>query len=316
MDLGANYEMPASRSIDIDTADDWHIAEALLAARPVQAFAIAGREIGPGHPCFVIAEAGVNHNGSPATAHALIDKAAGAGADAIKFQTFVPELLAEPGPHRDMLAKLVLPLGEYQTLQMHARDRGLIFLSSPFDEGSVDFLDEMDVPAFKVPSGEIVNLPLLSHIASKGKPVILSTGMSTMLEVARAVDALAGVPLALLHCVSAYPADLRTANLRAMETLRQAFGVPVGFSDHTNARATSIAALTLGASIIERHLTLDRKQEGPDHDMSDDPINFAMLVRGLRIAASTLGTGEKVPTAAEARTARIARRREGLRRAV
>lgn len=304
-------DMPASRSIDIDTEDDWHMAEALLAARPVAEFPL----LTPGR-CFVIAEAGVNHNGDWDTAHRLIDAAAAAGADAVKFQGFVPERLAEPGPHLDMLKRLECPIGSamWVSLAAWAAKKGVIFLSSVFDEQSVDFLDPL-LPAFKIPSGEIVNEPLLRHVASKGKPVILSTGMSTMLEVARAVDALAGVPLALLHCVSAYPADPRTANLRAMDTLRMAFGVPVGWSDHTLARNTAVAAVARGACIVEKHLTLDTTQEGPDHAASADPACFAKMVRGIRITEAALGDGVKAPTPAEMQTAAVARRKDGLRRA-
>jgi sialic acid synthase SpsE len=178
----------------------------------------------------------------------------------------------------------------------------------------VDLLDGCGVPAFKVPSGEIINLPLLRHIASKGKPVILSTGMSTMREVAAAVDALHGVPLALLHCVSEYPTLTGAANLRAMDTLRQAFGVPVGWSDHTYAALSSPLAAALGATIIERHLTLDRTAAGPDHAASTEPEDFLNLVTDIRIAESALGDGEKVPTERERITATVARRRDGLRR--
>ncbi len=309
----AGTPMPAARSIDIDTEDDWHIAEALLAARPVAPFSIAGREIGPGRPCFIIAEAGINHGGDPEKAHALVDAASDAGADAVKFQTFDPEKLAEPGPHLDLLRKVHLPCKEYEALKAHAESRGLIFLSSPFDEQSVDMLDSIGVPAFKIPSGEIVNLPLLRHVASKGKPVILSTGMSTMREVAAAVDALEGVPLALLHCVSEYPARLGDPNFRAIATMRQAFGLPIGWSDHFMGEGIAVDSVALGACIVEKHLCLSG-YDGPDADVSiaaQDFSEMVSLIRGLEI---NLGTGEKVPTLGELETAKVARRRDGLRR--
>jgi N,N'-diacetyllegionaminate synthase len=310
---GFPVEMAPSRSIDIDTEDDWHMAEALLAARPVAPFGIAGREIGPGHPCFVIAEAGINHGGDWNAACDLIEAAADAGVDAVKFQTFVPEKLAEPGPHRDMLSRLTLRSDDYAEFKARAESRGLIFLSSVFDESSVDLLDSIGVPAFKIPSGEIINLPLLRHVASKGKPVILSTGMSTMREVAAAVDALAGVPLALLHCVSEYPTQSSRMNLRAMETMREAFGLPVGWSDHVVGVGGVWTAVSRGASIVEKHIKLDG-YEGPDSEVSSEPGEFGTMVSILHGLGDSLGTGEKVPTEGELETAKVARRRDGLRR--
>lgn len=310
---GFPVEMPPSRSIDIDTEDDWKMAEALLAAREVAPFEIAGRKSGPGHPCFVIAEAGINHGGDPEAARKLIFAAEEAGADAVKFQTFNPETLAEPGPHRDLLKSLHLPCAEFERLRNLAHERGLIFLSSAFDEQSVDMLDSIGVPAFKIPSGEIINIPLLRHVASKGKPVILSTGMSTMREVAAAVDALAGVPLALLHCVSEYPTLSTHANLRAMETMRQAFGVPVGWSDHAATITVSHVAAMRGASIVEKHLALEG-YSGPDAAVSTYPQWFEKMVGLIRTSESALGSGEKVPTPGELETAKVARRRDGLRR--
>jgi N,N'-diacetyllegionaminate synthase len=210
---------------------------------------------------------------------------------------------------------VVLDVRDWVPLQEHAEKRGLVFLASVFDDASLG-MHAHNWPAIKIPSGEIVNLPLLRKVAKFGKPVILSTGMSTMLEVARAVDALAGVPLALLHCVSAYPADPTTANLRAMDTLRQAFGVPVGWSDHTIARLPSVAAVARGACIVEKHLTLDTTAKGPDHAASTDPEGFRRMVRGIRLTEAALGDGVKVPTDHEWVTMKLARRKDGLRRAV
>lgn len=312
-DWGDVPDVPYVYAVDIDTEDDWKMAEALLAAREVAPFEIAGRKIGPGHPCFVIAEAGINHGGSEEQAHALIDAAADAGADAVKFQTFNPHRLAEPGPHRDMLLKVMLYGKAWQPLQDHAEKRGLIFLSSVFDENDVDLMDSYRVPAFKIPSGEIINLPLLRHVASKGKPVILSTGMSTMREVAAAVDALSGVPLALLHCVSDYPTQPSHANLAAMETMRQAFGLPVGWSDHTEHAVVGAVAAAMGACIVEKHICLPG-YDGPDWKVSSDMSDFFAMKLGISHAQACRGTGEKIPTANELETAKVARRRDGLRR--
>jgi N-acetylneuraminate synthase/N,N'-diacetyllegionaminate synthase len=240
-------------------------------------FVLAGRAIEPGRPVFVIAEAGVNHNGDAAMARALIDAAADSGADAVKFQTFrTSALTSRTAPkaayqieatgagesQSEMLMRLELSTETLRALQAHAAARGIVFFSTPFDEASADTLGALGVPMFKVPSGEITNLPLLRHIAAKGKPIILSTGMSTLDEVAQALAAIgdvADVPVAILHCVSAYPAPVGEVNLRAMDALRDRFGRPVGLSDHTLGLEIALAAVARGAA--DRREASDARQE-------------------------------------------------------
>jgi N,N'-diacetyllegionaminate synthase len=284
---------------------------------------LGSRRIGDGAPCFVIAEAGVNHNGDISLAHDLIRAAADAGADAVKFQTFrtdrlvtahapkaeYQEAATDPGEsQRDMLRRLELDEAAHADLQEHAAERRLIFLSTPFDEASADLLAALHVPAFKVSSGELTNLPFLAHLARHRLPIILSTGMATLDEVRAAVASVGEVPLALLQCVSNYPAKPADTNLRAMQTMRAVFGVPVGYSDHTLGNEISYAAVALGACVIEKHLTLDRNLPGPDHAASSEPAEFAALVRGIRAVESALGDGLKRPAASEANVAAVARR--------
>ena len=286
---------------------------------------IADRLIAPGAPCFVIAEAGVNHNGNLDLALALVDAAHAAGADAVKFQTFVAESLISPLADKaeyqkrdragesqlEMVKRLELPLEAFRTIQNHARERGVMFLSTPFDEASADWLVAADVPALKIGSGDLTNLPFLRKLARTGRPLILSTGMSTLEEVAAAVSAAresGPAPLVLLHCVSNYPADPADANLRAMATLAAMFDVPVGFSDHTDGIDTALAAVALGACVLEKHLTLDRSLPGPDHAASLAPDEFVRLVVGVRTVERALGDGVKRPRASEAGTAAVARR--------
>ena len=289
-------------------------------------FAVPERRIGAGAPVFIVAEAGVNHNGDPALARRLVDAAAECGADAVKFQTFsVDALLTRGAPkagyqvettgagesQREMLARLELSLEVLAELKDRAAKHGLIFFSAPFDEESADVLDALDVALFKVPSGEITNLPLLRHLAAKGRPIILSTGMASLEEVEQAVSAISGAgdpPLAVLHCLSAYPAPAAEINLRAMDTLAVRLGCPVGFSDHTLGIEIAVAAVARGAQIIEKHLTLDTSLTGPDHRASLDPPVFAAMVRAIRSVESALGDGIKRPMPSEADTRRVARK--------
>lgn len=282
--------------------------------------------MGPGAPCYVIAEAGVNHNGDMGLARELVDVAAEIGADAVKFQSFSAKRLATATAPKaayqkrttgagesqlEMLQRLELSEAGHRELLSHCEGRGVTFLSSPFDEPSADLLSGLGVPALKVPSGELTNLPFLRHAARTGLPLIVSTGMATLAEVEAAVDAVAegGDPgLVLLHCVSNYPADPADVNLRAMDTLAAAFGVPVGYSDHTEGAAVSLAAVARGACVIEKHFTLDRSLPGPDHQASLEPDELAALVREIRTVERALGDGRKKPTAAEADTARVARK--------
>ena len=210
-----------------------------------------------------------------------------------------------------MLARLALPTEAWAGLRQHARDRDIVFLSTPFDDASADLLDALDVPAFKVGSGELTNLPFLGRLARRGRPMLVSTGMADLVEVAAAVDAIAAAgdpPLALFHCVSSYPARAEDADLRAIETMRRAFGVPTGWSDHTPGTELALAATAIGATLIEKHLTLDRTMPGPDQRTSLEPDEFARMVAGIRAVSSALGTGEKVPVEAERAIAAVARR--------
>jgi len=281
---------------------------------------------GAGGRIFIVAEAGVNHNGDPALARRLVDAAAESGADAVKFQTFrVDALLTRGAPkagyqvettgadesQRDMLARLELATAVLAELKDRAAKRGLTFFSAPFDEESADVLDRLGVALFKVPSGEITNLPLLRHLASKGRPIILSTGMSSLDEVEQAVAAIRAAgnpPLAVLHCLSAYPAPAAEVNLRAMDALAARCGCPVGFSDHTLGIEIAVAAAARGAAIIEKHLTLDKTLPGPDHRASLDPVEFAAMVRAIRAVESALGDGTKRPMPSELDTRRVARK--------
>lgn len=295
---------------------------------------IAGRKIGTDHGCFIIAEAGVNHNGDLAMARQLVAAAAQAGAEAVKFQTFSADRVAsvaalkadyqlqhtaaEESQH-EMLRQLELSREAHLELMAEAKQQGILFLSTPFDEASADLLEELDLPAFKIASGELTNLPFLAHVARKGRPLLVSTGMATLPEVQAAVDTIrhnGNPPLALLHCVSNYPAQTADVNLRAMETLWETFAVPVGYSDHTDGRLVPAAAATLGAAILEKHLTLDRQMPGPDHQASLEPQEFKMLVEEVRTIETALGDGRKQPVAAEMAMRTVARRSLFLKRAV
>lgn len=277
-------------------------------------------------PCFIIAEAGVNHNGDLGLAKQLVEVAARAGADAVKFQTFAADrLVTQSAPQADyqiantgqvesqyaMLRRLELSPEAHQDLQAHCQALGILFLSTPFDEQSADLLESLNIPAFKMASGEITNHPFLAHVARKGRPMIISTGMANLAEVETALEEVAnagGPPVSLLHCTSNYPAPPHEINLRAMQTLRQAFGLPVGYSDHSQGLEISLAAVALGAAIIEKHFTLDRNLPGPDHAASLEPDELGALVRGIRNIEAALGDGRKRPSPSEASTAAVARK--------
>ena len=287
---------------------------------------LGGRTIGDGYPCFVIAEAGVNHNGDVRIARELVKLAAQAGADAIKFQTFAAERLAtasapkasyqlartERGESAQaMLKRLELGRDEHLQLLDDCKREGIMFLSSAFDEASADLLEELGVEAFKVPSGEITNLPYLSHLAKKQRPLLVSTGMSTLEEVEVAFTTIqdaSRVSVVLLHCVSLYPSPAAGTNLRAMATMRDRFRVPVGYSDHTDGVEVALAAAALGASVIEKHLTTDRALPGPDHAASLEPDELSAMIKGIRMVESSLGDGVKKPLPEEAETALVARK--------
>ena len=299
---------------------------------------------------YIIAEAGVNHNGQRDLAFALVDAAADAGADAVKFQTFDAKKLASTSAPKaayqqrttdaaenqlTMLQKLELPREWHVDLQTHARARGIEFLSTAFDHASLAFLVELGIPNFKIPSGELTNGPLLWQFARTGKPLIVSTGMSTLSEVEQGLAIIAHAfnhvaepcsmeevwkgwsrsayraslheRVTLLHCTSQYPTPFDEVNLRAMDTLAAAFGLPVGYSDHTEGILIPVAAVARGARVIEKHFTLDRTLPGPDHQASLEPGELGHMVRDIRALAVALGDGSKSPQASEWNTRSAAR---------
>jgi len=295
----------------------------MLSTRPIQ---IGKHYIGPGLPAFVIAEAGVNHNGDASAAKKLIDVAADAGANAVKFQTYTTDkLVSAAAPKADyqklntgegetqaeMLRRLELKRSDYEDLVRSCHERDIVFLSTPFDEDSADFLDALGVPAFKVGSGDLTNLPLLEHVARKRKPVILSTGMADLDEIRQAVEVMQNsgcTSLILLQCVSNYPATPADVNLRAMQTMASEFSLPVGYSDHTEGIEIALAAAALGACVIEKHFTLDKTWPGPDHKASLEPSELTAMIAGIRKVKAALGSGEKKRVASEENTAQVARR--------
>jgi N-acetylneuraminate synthase len=310
-------------------------------------------------PVFIIAEAGVNHNGSLDLARRLIEVAAEAGADAVKFQTFDARKLARASAPKadyqkqttdkkesqlEMLRKLELPREWHVELQAHARSLGIEFLSTAFDTESLDFLAGLGMPLFKVPSGELTNGPLLWQFARLGKPLVVSTGMATLSEVEQALAVIAhafnaaGEPahmdevwqgwsnaawreslrgrVTLLHCTSQYPTPMQDVNLRAMDTLGQAFGLPIGYSDHTEGTLIPVAAVARGAVVIEKHFTLDRSMPGPDHPASLEPDELKRMVRDIRALSPAMGSAAKSPQASEWSTRQAARQQVVLARAV
>lgn len=275
---------------------------------------------------FIIAEAGVNHNGSLETAKALVRQAGMAGADAVKFQTFRADALAAEGLEKawyqkktsnaeesqlSMLRRLELGVEEHRELVRFCRSQRIMFLSTPFDEQSADLLESLGVPMLKIGSGELTNLPFLRHVARKRRPMIISTGMANLGEVEDALEVVLSAgnrEITLLHCVTEYPAPPMEVNLRAMQTLHRAFGFPVGYSDHTEGIEIAVAAAALGASVIEKHFTLDRRAEGPDHRSSLDPPMFADMVRAIRNVEDAMGDGRKRPAPCEIKNIPMARR--------
>ncbi|NOS67642.1 MAG: N-acetylneuraminate synthase [Candidatus Peribacteraceae bacterium] len=289
---------------------------------------------------YIIAEAGVNHDGSLAKARQLIDIAADAGADAVKFQLFNPDEIAaaqaplaeyqkrsgEESQHA-MLTRLTLPLEDYRQLKDYAETKGLAFIVTPFDSDSARFLASLGVTVLKIPSGEITNLPFLREVAALRIFTIISTGMSTIEEIQEAVAPFknAGTEFALLHCVSSYPAPADQINLRAMQTLSDAFSVPVGYSDHTEGIAVAVTAVSIGARILEKHFTINKKDPGPDHAASLEPDELKEMIRiikdpdalrNAKVVQEALGTGEKICQPCEMNTRAVARRSLVLTRGV
>lgn len=285
-------------------------------------FQIGGRQVGDGHPCFVIAEAGSNHNGSLEQACRLIDVAADAGADAVKFQVFradrlyprtagFSDYLKVSTPIFDIISSLEMPLEWIPRLAERAAERGLLFLASAFDEASVDALDPY-VSAYKVASYEMTHYPLLRYVAGKGKPVIVSTGASNLDEVAEMVAEMGRIGhagLALMQCTAAYPAPLESINVRAIATMKAQFGVPVGLSDHSqDAVIGPAAACAVGANLLEKHFTLSTLLPGPDHRFAVEPDGLRQMIQTVRAVEASLGTGEKIPHAVEGELRAFARR--------
>lgn len=275
---------------------------------------------------FIIAEAGVNHNGDVECAEQLILAAKKAGADAVKFQTFKADQIvaknAEKADYqksttgkeenqRSMLEQLELSYESFSHLKQTCDNCGILFLSTAFDLDSIEFLETLKMPLWKIPSGEITNLPYLLRIAQTKKPVILSTGMANMKEIGDAVQVLkenGTAKLSLLHCNTEYPTPMKDVNLRAMDTLKRTFDVEVGYSDHTEGIEVSIAAVARGASIIEKHFTLDRSMIGPDHKASLDPESLKQMVVSIRNIEIALGSDQKVVSSSEAKNIKIARK--------
>jgi len=277
---------------------------------------------------MIIAEAGVNHNGSIELAEKLIDVAAEAGADFVKFQTFKAETLvtqtADKAEYQkeitntdesqfEMIKKLELDRKTHEELIDYCKTKDIQFLSTAFDHKSIELLAELNIPLFKIPSGEITNLPYLRHIGKMGKPIIMSTGMSTLDEVQNALNILiesgAGKEqITILHCNTEYPTPMEDVNLKAMITIREKLGVSIGYSDHTNGIEVSIAAVAMGATVIEKHFTLDRKLPGPDHAASLEPYELKEMVTSIRNIEIAMGDGIKKPSPSELKNISIARK--------
>lgn len=283
-------------------------------------FKMLGAEIGLSNPAFLIAEIGLNHNGSIEIGKQLIDMAYEAGFNAVKFQTFNSEgRSAESGKTAkysekvigteetdyEMFRRCELSVDEHKELFAHARRLGVAVFSAPFDEDSADLLEELSVDAYKIASMELTNLRLVKHVAEKNRPIILSTGMATLSEIEEALATIAQVGnrnVAVLHCTSIYPAPAEAINLRAIQTMEFAFKVPIGFSDHFSSEVMSIASIAMGAKIIEKHVTLDRRMEGPDHALSIDPVEQRRFVSSIRQLENGMGTGVKRPHREEAKS--------------
>ena len=274
---------------------------------------------------YIIAEAGVNHNGSFELACRLADAAKEAGADCVKYQTFKSENLVSKDAQKaeyqkkttgdssqqDMLKKLELSYDSFVRLKEYCDKIGICFLSTPFDFESIDFLKSLDMPFWKIPSGEVTNYPYLVALAKTGKPVVMSTGMCEMNEISDAIKVLKDngtKDIKLLHCNTEYPTPFEDVNLTAMKTMREAFSTEVGYSDHTKGIEVPIAAVALGATIIEKHFTLDRNMEGPDHKASLEPQELKQMVCSIRNIEKAIGTGDKTPSASEKKNITIARK--------
>lgn len=281
----------------------------------------------PERGIFIIAEAGVNHNGSLETAKRLVDAAAQAGADCVKFQTYITEedtsVFAAQADYQkqntgdggqsqyEMLKKLELGYEQFRELKRYCGEKGILFLSSPFELRSVEFLEKLDIPFWKIASSEITNYPFLKKIAQTGKPIVMSTGMCTLQEIRQAMDVLLSSgdrKIVLLQCNTEYPTPMQDVNLRAMLGLQREFGCPVGYSDHTQGIEIAVAAAALGAVIIEKHFTLDKRMEGPDHIASLEPEELEAMVRAIRNVETALGSPAKEISESERKNRTAARK--------
>ncbi len=278
---------------------------------------LQSKTIGLGYPVFIIAEIGVNHNGNIDLALDSIEQAKKAGADCVKFQTFkAGQVVLQNAPKAayqlkttpqsesqiQMLKKLELPFDAYQEIVKLCKKLNIIFLSTPYNYSDVDFLESLDVPAYKIASGQVIELSFLEYVAKKKKPIFLSTGMATLAEVDSAVNTILKTgndSLILLQCTTNYPSRLEDANLLAIKTMGQSFHSIIGYSDHTQSHTACIASVALGASVIEKHFTLDKTLPGPDHSTSANPTEFAELVKFIRESEKVLGTGIKQPSKVE-----------------
>lgn len=291
-------------------------------------FRIGVRQVGPDHPCYVIAEAGANHNRDLGTAMRLIEVAAEANADAVKFQTYTAEglysrrtpdikylrekgLVGEHESVWELIKRVEIPWEWHADLARHAAESGIAFFSTPFEEAAVDALEEVGVPAYKISSYEINHLPLIERAARTGKPMLISTGMASLGDIERALDTAASEgahDLLLMHCAVNYPPRFADLNLRAITTLRSAFQIPIGWSDHTLGHTADVVAVTLGACAVEKHFTLSRDQTGPDHPFALEPGELAAMVTAIRETEESLGSSVKRVTESEADLFRLGRR--------
>ena len=266
---------------------------------------IAGRPVGSGHPCFVTAEIGINHNGDVGVAKRLIDVAVAAGCDAVKLQKRTVEAVysreeldkprESPFGTTNRALKLGLEFGrpEYEEIDRYCRERGILWFASCWDEASADFIESFEPPCFKIPSALLTHDTLLRHHRGFGRPVLLSTGMSTMEEIRHAVEILGPDDLVVMHCTSTYPSRPEELNLTVIQTLQKEFSCPIGYSGHEVGLQTSVAAVVLGASALERHITLDRAMWGSDQAASIEPHGLARLVRDVRVIEKAMGDGRK-----------------------
>ncbi|NQU57180.1 MAG: N-acetylneuraminate synthase family protein [Rhodospirillales bacterium] len=291
-----------------------------------QKITIDGRVIGPGQPCFIIAEIGVNHNGDVDIAHKMIDAIADAGADCVKFQTFsasefvnnedeIYEYLSQGKMVREsqlaMFSRLELKYEAFAELFEHAHRRGLIALSTPTDKKAADLLETLGVGGYKIGSDDLVYTPFLEYVAAKNKPLIISTGMADAVDIERAIAAIGKAgnsQVCVLHCVSLYPTPDNDVNLLKIPAMQERFACPVGFSDHSDGVTAAIGAVAIGACAVEKHFTLDKNMPGPDHRFSADPAELADLVAGIRRVEAVLGAPDIKPAASEMEMRNIARR--------